>query len=146
MHSCSHFCLLTLQARGDMVVFDEGMGNAVFVSHEWVAKQHPDPEFKQMKVLQDVLRRLLTTSGSVPSDVITESFVGSAQSISFEHFQSRPYSCGTTIFPFPSCTKREVEGRRTRRRRLAAFQATWSSAASSLLFAPQSTALLKERC
>ena len=99
-----------LQARGDVVVFDESMGNAGFISHEWVAKQHPDPEFMQMKVLQDVLRRLLTTSGSVPLDVITESFTRSARSISFEHFQSRPLFLWYDYFSVPQLDQAGSEG------------------------------------
>ena len=65
------------------------MGNAGFVSHQWVSKQHPDPELKQMKVLQDAVRRLLSGRGQLPLDMLTESFIPSAKGIPFEAFQSR---------------------------------------------------------
>ena len=35
------------------------LGNAAFVSHQWVGKDHPDPESKQLRVLQDALQRIL---------------------------------------------------------------------------------------
>ena len=87
--------------RGDVVVFEDGMGNAGFVSHQWVAKQHPDPEFKQMKVLQGVLRRLLKTKGFVPLDILTEAMVPSAKGIPFEDFQSRPLFLWYDYFSVP---------------------------------------------
>ena len=35
------------------------MGDAIFVSHQWVGNMHPDPESKQLRVLQDALTRML---------------------------------------------------------------------------------------
>ena len=77
------------------------MGNAGFVSHQWVAKQHPDPEFKQMKVLQDALQRLLNSSGYVPLDWVTEVGVPSAKGISYKDFQSRPLFLWYDYFSVP---------------------------------------------
>ena len=36
------------------------LGKALFVSHQWVGKRHPDPEFTQFSVLQDALKYMLT--------------------------------------------------------------------------------------
>ena len=54
-----------LKAKGVAIEFKEGMGNAAFVSHQWVGDNHPDPEFKQLRVLQDALTHLLCLCGSV---------------------------------------------------------------------------------
>ena len=92
------------QAAGDVVVFEDDMGNAGFVSHQWLGKQHPDPEFKQMKVLQEALSRLLTGHGLLPLDVVTESFVPSAKGIPFEAFQSRALFVWYDFFSVPQLT------------------------------------------
>eukprot|EP00435_Cladocopium_sp_Y103_P055521 s1248_g18.t1 len=61
-----------LKARGVLVEFQMNMGNAAFVSHQWVASSHPDPECRQMKVLQDALKNMMGNLKSIPSDVISE--------------------------------------------------------------------------
>lgn len=35
------------------------MGKAIFVSHQWVKEQHPDPEAAQLRVLQGAMRNIL---------------------------------------------------------------------------------------
>jgi len=55
-----------------MVEFKRSMGNAAFVSHQWVASSHPDPECKQMSVLQDALREMMGNLKSVPVDIVSE--------------------------------------------------------------------------
>ena len=82
------------------MVFNETMGNAGIVSHQWVAKQHPDPEFKQMKVLQDVLRRLLNGPGRVHVDAVTEAAT-SAKSIACQDFQSKALFLWYDYFSVP---------------------------------------------
>ena len=47
-----------LKADGLLTLFREDMGKALFVSHQWVGSMHPDPEFKQFRVLQDALRNV----------------------------------------------------------------------------------------
>ena len=47
-----------LKQKGLLVDFEESLGNAAFVSHQWVGKQHPDPEAKQLRILQDALQCL----------------------------------------------------------------------------------------
>ena len=95
------------QARGDVVVFDDGMGNAGFVSHQWIAKHHPDPDFKQMRVLQDALKHLLTSRGTVWLDFVTETFVPSAKVISCQDFQTKPLFIWYDYFSVPQLERRE---------------------------------------
>ena len=61
-----------LKARDALVEFERNMGNAAFVSHQWVASSHPDPECQQMIVLQDALREMMGNLKSVPVDVVSE--------------------------------------------------------------------------
>ena len=77
------------------------MGNAGFVSHQWVAVTHPDPELKQMQVLQEVLRHLLQGNGHVSLDYVTEAGVPSAKSISCEAFQAKPLFLWYDYFSVP---------------------------------------------
>ena len=41
-------------------------GKAMFLSHQWVSQQHPDPDGKQLKVFQDAMKNLLDGS-AVPN-------------------------------------------------------------------------------
>ena len=41
-------------------------GKAMFLSHQWVSQQHPDPDGKQLKVFQDAMKNLLDVS-TVPN-------------------------------------------------------------------------------
>jgi hypothetical protein len=44
-------------------MFVEAMGQAIFVSHQWLSAKHPDPKGLQFRVLQDALRRQGRDSG-----------------------------------------------------------------------------------
>ena len=76
-----------MKADGRLVLFSDDMGRAVFVSHQWLAKRHPDPDFKQMRTLQDALRRLLSSHGFVSLDVVTESLVSAASPFPMQELQ-----------------------------------------------------------
>ncbi|CAE7694981.1 unnamed protein product [Symbiodinium sp. CCMP2592] len=65
-----------LLADGALTLFDEHMGRAAFVSHQWVAKHHPDPDHKQFRVLQDALRNILSGVTQISLDVVTELIIG----------------------------------------------------------------------
>ncbi|CAE7543781.1 ANKS1A [Symbiodinium sp. CCMP2592] len=76
-----------LKANGELVVFCEELGKAAFVSHQWLAKDHPDPDFKQMRTLQNALKRILSSSGSLSLDFVTESVVQTAKPLLMQDFQ-----------------------------------------------------------
>ncbi|CAE7039397.1 ANK1 [Symbiodinium sp. CCMP2456] len=65
-----------LLADGALTLFDENTGRAAFVSHQWVAKHHPDPDHRQFRVLQDALRNILSGVTQISVDVITELIIG----------------------------------------------------------------------
>ncbi|CAE7447877.1 ANKRA2 [Symbiodinium microadriaticum] len=74
--------LLKLLAHEEMVeaerltIFDETMGRAMFVSHQWLASHHPDPDNQQLQVLQAALRNLLSGVAQVSQPVQSELFQG----------------------------------------------------------------------
>ncbi|CAE7666476.1 ANKRD17 [Symbiodinium sp. CCMP2456] len=76
-----------LKARGELTVFSEYIGRAAFVSHQWLAKHHPDPDFKQMHTLQGAVRQLLRGRGCVSLDGTTESIVRTAKPFPMDSFQ-----------------------------------------------------------
>ena len=90
-----------LKANGVVVKFKESMGNAVFVSHQWVGDNHPDPEFKQLRVLQDALRHLLCEMGHVPMDMFTEMLVPSSKRLRLEELRSAPLFVWFDYFSCP---------------------------------------------
>ena len=47
-----------LLAQGLLTKFHHAMGQAAFVSHEWVESSHPDPRGQQLKILQDAIRNV----------------------------------------------------------------------------------------
>ncbi|CAE7733416.1 ANKHD1 [Symbiodinium sp. CCMP2592] len=61
-----------LKDDGIAIEYEESMGEAAFISHEWVGDWHPDPEFKQLRVLQDALKYMMFDLQQIPADVFTE--------------------------------------------------------------------------
>ena len=81
--------MIRCQARGKLVDFSDGLGRAAFVSHQWLTKKHPDPEFRQMRTLQDAVRRIVTSSGSLSLDPATEAVVPTAKPRPVKDFQTK---------------------------------------------------------
>ena len=57
-----------LLARGLLYKWFPGMF-LIFVSHQWLSKEHPDPEGKQMEVLQKAIRGVIGGSLQVHEDI-----------------------------------------------------------------------------
>ncbi|CAE8658755.1 unnamed protein product [Polarella glacialis] len=49
-----------LKAQGLLVLYTKQLGAALFISHQWCRSHHPDPDFEQMKVLQEALCSVLS--------------------------------------------------------------------------------------
>ena len=64
-----------LRAAGKVVPHRPGM-YTVFVSHQWLGLQHPDPEGAQFQVLQQALRGCI--EGTLPgqADLVTQFYLG----------------------------------------------------------------------
>ncbi|OLP93439.1 hypothetical protein AK812_SmicGene24659 [Symbiodinium microadriaticum] len=61
-----------LLAEGHLTAYQENLGRAMFVSHEWMSADHPDPKGEQLNVLQDALRNLLSGSSRIRTSAVTE--------------------------------------------------------------------------
>ena len=66
------------------------MGNAAFISHQWVGNVHPDPESKQLRVLQNALKHVLCGVGNIPFDIFTETFFPRAKPFPVSDLQAKP--------------------------------------------------------
>ncbi|CAE7297598.1 unnamed protein product [Symbiodinium natans] len=65
-----------LADAGVLSEFDESLGKAMFVSHQWLSDTHPDPDFQQLKVLQDALRNIIAGTSSISQALFSEVVYG----------------------------------------------------------------------
>lgn len=79
-----------LKAKNLLVDFQGTMGKAAFVSHQWVTNDHPDPEFKQMRILQDALKEIMGNLQKIPVDVVTEAAEGHIKPLPTSKLLSEP--------------------------------------------------------
>ncbi|CAE7018158.1 mask [Symbiodinium sp. CCMP2456] len=79
-----------LKERGELVEFKQSMGQAAFVSHQWVSVHHPDPEFKQMRVLQEALSHVLDGLTYIPLDSNSETAATGAKPLHVKELRSKP--------------------------------------------------------
>ena len=75
------------EAGGELVDFSDDLGKAVFVSHQWLAHDHPDPDFKQMRTLQHALQCILDGSGRLSLDCSTDVVVRRARALLMQDVQ-----------------------------------------------------------
>ena len=61
-----------LMEEDQLVEFTANMGQAAFVSHQWVTPEHPDPEFVQMRVFQEALKNMMSRGEWIYTDFATE--------------------------------------------------------------------------
>ncbi|CAE7667124.1 Ankrd17, partial [Symbiodinium sp. CCMP2456] len=65
-----------LADAGVLSEFDESLGKAIFVSHQWLSDTHPDPDFQQLKVLQDALKNIVAGTSSISQALFSEIVYG----------------------------------------------------------------------
>ena len=90
-----------LMEKGALVEFEESMGSAAFVSHQWVGNSHPDPELKQLRVLQDAFHHILSKMTHIPLDQLTESLVPGSRSLDLKAMKARPLFIWYDYFSCP---------------------------------------------
>ncbi|CAE7739212.1 Ank3 [Symbiodinium sp. CCMP2592] len=71
-----------LLQEGSLSIFDDAKGKAMFVSHQWLTKLHPDPEFKQFPVLQQAIRNIRSGATRIRVEAISEFTFGSKEATS----------------------------------------------------------------
>eukprot|EP00438_Fugacium_kawagutii_P009749 Skav220217 [mRNA] locus=scaffold1600:140995:142710:- [translate_table: standard] len=73
---------------GVLCEFEERMGRAMFVSHQWICRDHPDPSFQQLEVLQTSLKGLLAGRTVVSLPPAVELYVGRVRCPTASDFQA----------------------------------------------------------
>ena len=61
-------------AQVSFVVAWEASSKAVFVSHQWLGRQHPDPKGEQVAVLRETLKILIDGSLAIEGDLVSMSY------------------------------------------------------------------------
>ena len=62
-----------LMEKGLLAEFRKSIGKAVFVSHQWVETDHPDPDCQQLRILQGAFKKLLAGHWqTIPVDLVSE--------------------------------------------------------------------------
>eukprot|EP00438_Fugacium_kawagutii_P031123 Skav201747 [mRNA] locus=scaffold1973:9099:10799:- [translate_table: standard] len=89
---------------GALCQFEESMGRAMFVSHQWISPYHPDPKFHQLEVLQIALKRLLAGSSRVSLPPVIELWNGRLRCPPASDFQSEALYLWYDYFSCPQGT------------------------------------------
>lgn len=77
----------TLREKGMLRKWREGMF-VIFVSHQWVSSNHPDPQGRQLAVLREALRNIIEQKVSVATDVASTMIFNSKQSLTAEEIEN----------------------------------------------------------
>ena len=97
-----------LMAAGKLYEFDEEMGNAMFVSHQWVTSEHPDPEMEQLGVLQQALQNLLAGRSQVSRAPAEELWMSRLRCPTMSDFNARALYLWYDYFSCPQGTSPEA--------------------------------------
>ena len=98
-----------LLQEGALVRYHSDLGQAIFVSHQWLSSTHPDPDCKQLKVLQDALRNLLSGAARVSPHPTVEFYYGRFKGYSPEELRAEPLYVWYDYFGCPQVDKRASE-------------------------------------
>ena len=129
----------TLKARDVLVEFQRNMGNAAFISHQWLTSSHPDPECKQIRVLQDALEEMMGNLKSIPVSAVSEAENPGLKPLPTSKILSEPLFFWYDYFSCPQERLSESSGcgeKSTQRTHCwmpsTAYQHMWTSAPSFL--------------
>ncbi|CAK9056976.1 Ankyrin-2 (ANK-2) (Ankyrin-B) (Brain ankyrin) [Durusdinium trenchii] len=99
-----------LKSKGVLVEFEKKMGKAVFVSHQWAGKDHPDPTFERFRVLQKAMQRILSDLPQIPLDYVTELLVPNARPLDTQELRSVKLFLWYDYFSCPQKNQPESPG------------------------------------
>ncbi|CAE7654007.1 unnamed protein product [Symbiodinium sp. CCMP2592] len=103
-----------LADAGVLSEFDESLGKAMFVSHQWLSDTHPDPDFQQLKVLQDAMRNIVAGTSSISQALFSEIVYGRRRCPTAADFASSHLHIWYDYFSIPqSRDRRASQGRQT---------------------------------
>ncbi|CAJ1383331.1 unnamed protein product [Effrenium voratum] len=95
-----------LKEKGLLVEFKESLGKAVFVSHQWAEKHHPDPTFAQFSVFQDAMKNILSGRlGCVELNYFTEIVAPEAKPLRTQELRSAKLLIWYDYFSCPQDSK-----------------------------------------
>ena len=98
-----------LLEQGIVVVFDESMGKAIFVSHQWLGRKHPDPYSHQLKVLQNALRNMLAGMTYISPAVNHEAMYGHSAISFVDDLQATTIFLWYDFFSCPQADEHHAE-------------------------------------
>lgn len=81
--------------------FHPSLGNALFVSHQWVSWGHPDPDAEQMKILQDAIANIWSGTVQVSTDPTVEALYGRLSMYSKKRMAAAPLFIWYDYFSVP---------------------------------------------
>eukprot|EP00438_Fugacium_kawagutii_P029311 Skav208010 [mRNA] locus=scaffold1203:336371:338146:+ [translate_table: standard] len=84
--------------------FEESMGRAMFVSHQWICRDHPDPSFQQLEVLQTALKGLLSGRTVVSLPPVIELWLGRVRCPTASDFRAEALYLWYDYFSCPQGT------------------------------------------
>ena len=99
-----------LKSQGILVEFEKTMGKALFVSHQWAAKDHPDPTFEGFSVLQRAMKRILSDLPLIPPDCVTELLVPKARPVDTQELRAVKLFLWYDYFSCPQKSQPESQG------------------------------------
>ncbi len=93
----------TLLDDGILVQFEDEMGRAAFVSHQWISPWNPDPNLSQLRHLQGALMKITKSSKAhIDPDILTELSGHAYQpGMSVHEFRSKPLFIWYDYFSIP---------------------------------------------
>ena len=98
-----------LKSQDILVEFEEKMGKAIFVSHQWVGEDHADPNFVQFPVFQEAMKQILFHIPYIPLYWPAEIMEG-GKPLKTEVFRSVPLFVWYDYFSVPQLES-GLEGR-----------------------------------
>ncbi|CAE7578613.1 btbd11b [Symbiodinium sp. CCMP2592] len=90
-----------LKAEGVLVKHEAKLGNAAFISHQWIGDKHPDPNGEQLEVLKLALRRLMSEVQVVHPSFITEVAMPACRGLPTKKLFSMPLFLWYDFFSCP---------------------------------------------
>lgn len=90
-----------LKLDGVLTEYEQSLGRAMFVSHQWLSDHHPDPCAEQFKVLQDALTNMLSGRSEVQVPPVMEIQYGRMKTPTSAGMTSKPLFVWYDYFSCP---------------------------------------------
>ena len=101
-----------LLKAGMLVQYEESQGSAMFISHQWAGSDHPDPFFEQFKVLQEALKKMMSSATGVSANIFVElMYAEDKTGVTAQDLTSKPLFLWYDYFSCPQDEGREARER-----------------------------------